>query len=77
MNAERRRATGHGRIGSLARAWAIFLEDLSDDTDEELTTLLPSLSAAGYVLIDGESPAGCFWRFTPAGVERAAALGLE
>ena len=62
---------------SLVRAWAIFLEDLSNETDEELDALLPPLVAAGYVLIDGDSPSGHFWRFTPAGVDRAAALGLD
>jgi hypothetical protein len=62
---------------TLARAWAIFPEDLSDETDAELNALLPPLVAAGYVLIDGESPSGYHWRFTPAGVERATALGLD
>jgi hypothetical protein len=32
---------------------------------------------AGYVAIDGESPSGHHWRFTPKGVERAEALGLD
>lgn len=62
---------------ALARAWAIFDEDLSDQTDAELDALLPPLVSAGYVLIDGETPSGHFWRFTPAGVERAAAIGLD
>jgi hypothetical protein len=62
---------------NLSRAWEIFLEDLSDETDAELGKLLPSLVQAGYVAIDGESPTGHFWRFTPKGVQRAEALGLD
>jgi hypothetical protein len=69
---------GQGELDeALARAWEIFLEDLSDETDEELGVLLPPLVAAGYALIDGESSSGHFWRFTSAGVERAKALGLD
>jgi hypothetical protein len=59
----------------LSRAWEIFLEDLSDDTDAELGELLPRLVDAGYVAIDGESPTGYHWRFTPEGMKRAEALG--
>jgi hypothetical protein len=62
---------------TLSRAWEIFLEDLSDETDAELGQLLTSLVDAGYVAIDGESPTGHFWRFTPKGVQRAEALGLD
>jgi hypothetical protein len=62
---------------ALTRAWAIFLEDLSDESDAELEGLLPPLTNAGYVRIDGESPTGYHWRFTPEGVERAKALGLD
>jgi hypothetical protein len=62
---------------SLARAWALFLGDVSDKTDDELGALLPILVDAGYVLIDGQTPSGHFWRFTPAGVERATVLGLD
>jgi hypothetical protein len=36
----------------------------------------PSLVAAGYVSIDGESDSGYFWRFTEAGVQREEELGL-
>jgi hypothetical protein len=61
---------------TLSRAYEIFSEDLSDETDAELDALLPPLVNAGYVAINGESPTGLFWRFTPAGVERAKALGL-
>jgi hypothetical protein len=61
----------------LGRAWEIFLEDLSDETDAELSHLLPPLVDAGYVTIDGESPTGHFWRFTSKGVQRAEALGLD
>ena len=61
---------------TLSRAWEIFLEDLSDSTDAELGQLLPTLVDAGYVTIDGESPTGHFWRFTPKGVQRAEGLGL-
>jgi len=50
---------------------------LSDETDAELGALLPPLVAAGYVAIDGESPTGYFWRFTPEGVQRVDALGLD
>jgi hypothetical protein len=62
---------------ALARAWEIFDDDLSDETDAELGDLLPTLVAAGYVAIDGESPSGHFWRFTTQGVERARALGFD
>lgn len=61
----------------LIRAWEIFVADLSNETDAELGDLLPSLVAAGYIETSGESPTGHFWTFTPAGVERAKALGLE
>ena len=62
---------------ALSRAWAIFLEDLSDENDANLGTLLPPLARAGYGWIDGESPTGYRWRFTPEGVARAEALGLD
>jgi hypothetical protein len=62
---------------TLSRAWEIFLADLSDETDAELGDLLPPLAEAGYVTITGESPTGHFWSFTPEGVERAKALGLD
>jgi hypothetical protein len=51
--------------------------DLSDETDAELERLLPRLVGAGYVRIDGESPTGYHWRFTPQGVQRAETLGLD
>ena len=62
---------------ALSRAWELFLEDLSDDTDGELGELLPPLVEAGYVAIDGESPTGYHWRFTPEGIKRAEAVGLD
>ena len=62
---------------SLGRAWAIALEDLSDETDAELGGLLPPLAAAGYVEISGESESGHFWAFTPEGVKRIEALRLD
>lgn len=62
---------------AFARAWRIFDEDLSDETDAELGDLLPVLVDAGYVAVDGESPTGEHWRFTAAGVEHAKALGLD
>jgi hypothetical protein len=34
---------------SLTRAWALFLGDVSDETDDELDALLPILVDAGYV----------------------------
>jgi hypothetical protein len=58
----------------LIRASEIFLGDSSDEpdeTDEELDDLLPPLVGAGYVAIDGESPTGYFWRFTPRRCPRA------
>ena len=61
---------------TLSRAWKIFLEDLGDETDAELSNLLPPLVDAAYVAIDSESPTGHFWRFTPTGVQQAEALGL-
>jgi hypothetical protein len=62
---------------SLGRAWEIALEDLSDETDVELGDLLPPLVAAGYVEISGESESGHLWAFTPEGVRRIEALGLD
>jgi len=62
--------------GPLRRAHEIFLDDLSDETDEELGKILPLLVDAGFVAIDGESPSGYFWRFTPAGVARGEELGV-
>jgi hypothetical protein len=50
---------------------------LSDETDRELGDLLPPLVDAGYVEISGESESGHFWAFTPLGVERIDALGLD
>jgi hypothetical protein len=61
----------------LSRVWAIGLDDLSDENDAELGALLPPLVAAGYVAISGESPTGFFWRYTPEGVQRVEALGLD
>ena len=55
----------------------MFPGDLSDETDAELGDLLPPLAEAGYVTITGESPTGHFWSFTPEGVQRAKALGLD
>jgi hypothetical protein len=60
----------------LIRASEIFLEDLSDETDAELGELLPPLVEAGYVVVDGESPTGYFWRFTEEGVARKDELCL-
>ena len=62
---------------TLARAWEIFIGDLSDETDAELGDLLPPLVDAGFVSITGESPTGYLWSFTPEGVARAEALGLD
>jgi hypothetical protein len=60
----------------IIRASEIFLGNVSDETDAELEELLPPLVEAGYVVIDGESPTGHFWRFTPEGVRRQESLGL-
>jgi hypothetical protein len=62
---------------ALGRAWEIFIGDLSDETDTELEDVLLPLVAAGYVAIDEESPTGFLWRFTPEGIQRAEALGLD
>jgi hypothetical protein len=43
----------------------------------ELGGLLPPLEAAAYVEISGESESGHFWAFTPEGVKRIEALGLD
>ena len=60
----------------LLRASEIFLGELTYQSDAELREILPPLVAAGYVVIDGVSPTGEFWRFTPEGVERQEQLGL-
>ena len=39
--------------------------------------LLPPLAAARYVTIPGYSSTGHFWSFTPEGVKRSQALGLD
>jgi hypothetical protein len=57
---------------ALCRAHAIFLQDLSDETDSELETLLPPLVAAGYVAEDEHSDT---WGFTGKGVRRGEELG--
>jgi hypothetical protein len=62
---------------SLSRAWEIALEDLSDETDEELEDLLSGLVTAGYVEISGEPGSSHFWAFASNGVERIDALGLD
>jgi hypothetical protein len=62
---------------ALCRAWQLFLEDLSDEVDEELKKLLPRLIEAGYVSESGHSPTGSFWAFTEAGVKRAEELGCD
>jgi hypothetical protein len=62
---------------ALARAWEIFIDDLSDETDAELEDLLSPLAAADYVTISGDSLTGHFWSFTPEGVKRSQALGLD
>jgi hypothetical protein len=54
---------------ALLRAWELFLEDLSDDTDAEIEGLLPQLVAAGYVRAGADR-----WSFTSEGVARAEAL---
>jgi hypothetical protein len=40
-------------------------------------TCSPLLGQLHDILIDGESPSGYHWRFTPTGAERATALGLD
>jgi hypothetical protein len=60
---------------ALSRAHQLFLEDLSDEGDKELETLLPALVAAGYVVESGHSPTGSFWAFTESGVRRGEELG--
>jgi len=62
---------------ALLRAHEIFVDDSADKTDRELAELLPRLVDAGYVAIDGDSPTGCFWRFTPEGVARGEELGFS
>ncbi len=60
----------------LRRVEAIFLQDLTEDCDEELNALLPPLVKAGYV---EEKPWGndtgwFLWAFTEAGRRRCREL---
>jgi hypothetical protein len=59
---------------ALCRAHEIFLGDLSDATDSELSGVLPMLVRAGYVEesdVDGLP----VWGFTQRGVRRGEELG--
>jgi hypothetical protein len=60
---------------ALCRAHEIFLGDLSDETEDELDKLMPTLLQAGYVKRSGESSSGVFWSFTDRGVARGQELG--
>jgi len=60
----------------LRRAEAIFLQDLTEDCDEELNALLPPLIEAGYITEKpwGDDPDWFLWSFTRAGVKRSKDL---
>jgi hypothetical protein len=60
---------------ALCRAYELFLEDRSDAGEDEIATLLPALTAAGYTE-EETLPNGIeVWGFTTAGVARAEELG--
>jgi hypothetical protein len=61
----------------LCRAYEIFLDNMSDETEKELDELLPGLIQAGYLEESGHSPTGSFWAFTTAGVKRRKELGCS
>jgi hypothetical protein len=61
----------------LLRANEIFLQDLSDDDDEELAELLPALVEAGYIEKSPYGPTEFLWGFTAAGNARVEALGFD
>lgn len=60
----------------LLRAWDLFFEGESDETERQITEVLPSLIEAGYVRQepwgkDYEESEGWFlWHFTEVGVQR-------
>jgi hypothetical protein len=54
---------------TLLRAWKLFLEDPSDEVDNELEELRPILGAAGYL-----DDAGDRWGFSALGIARAEEL---
>ena len=60
----------------LRRAESLFLENVTDEGDAELSTLLPSLIEAGYVEERswGDDPDWFLWSFTEAGRRRCRAL---
>jgi hypothetical protein len=62
---------------ALCRVWELGLQDLSDEVDRELGTLLPSLVEAGFVKEWGHSPTGSFWAYTEAGIRRIEELGCN
>jgi hypothetical protein len=77
-------ASDEDRRGGFERGgWAMGAADnetmtfINQTYQHEARPLLPPLVDAGYITIDGESPTGHFWRFTPKGVQRAEALGLD
>jgi hypothetical protein len=53
----------------LLRLWQLWDGDLTDEVYEETERLLPTVAAAGYVRITGNT-----WAYTSAGVERAEQL---
>jgi hypothetical protein len=54
---------------ALIQAWRLAVEDLTDEVEDELETLIPKLVEAGYAETDGWT-----WNFTDKGIERAEAL---
>jgi len=54
---------------ALLRAWALFIDDPTDEVDDELERLLPKLVAAGYANVEDDR-----WSFTREGVARAEQL---
>jgi hypothetical protein len=55
----------------LCRVWALCIEDWTDEVEDEIGKLLPSLIDAGYVRTYGHTRTGFLWRFTSAGLTRA------
>jgi hypothetical protein len=60
---------------ALRRAHELFLNDVTDERDSELASLLPQLVDAGYVEEEDYGPDYALWNFTAAGVKRGEELG--